>query len=229
MSKNKKFKERIVEAEAILDQLDFTTEDYSEACKKMKGEYRRFIKVVLNELGTKDNSKILEIGPGPGWIGIMMAQMNPTFKIIGLELSEDMIRVAKKNVIDEGVESQVSFIHGNAEDMNQFSNNSFDVVISNGSLHHWVNPKNVFNEIIRVVKDKGIFCVSDGRRDINYFAKIIFHSIKLFMPQFMRLGWKTSIMAGYIPEELKSILDQSKVRNKYEIKTDLFDLIVKNK
>jgi ubiquinone/menaquinone biosynthesis C-methylase UbiE len=227
--KNKKIPPRIPEGEAILDNIEFTMEDYSEACKKMGREYQRLIDFILFELGVKKNSKILEIGPGPGWIGIWMAKEDPSLEIIGLELSEDMIRVANKNKIEEGVQEQIKYIYGNAENMKFFENDYFDVVFSNGSLHHWENPIKVFNEIERVLKNEGVYCISDGRRDIDLRAKILFYLIKWFIPKFMRLGWKTSIMAGYIPEELEGMMEQSNLRNNYQLKSDLFDLFVFNR
>lgn len=229
MFRKNKVKPRIIEGEAILDNIEFTTEDYSEACKKMGSEYQRLIKFLFNDLEVKNDSKILEIGPGPGWIGIWMAKQNNTLQITGLELSEDMIQVANKNKVIEGVQEQVTYIHGNAENMDKFLDNSFDVVFSNGSLHHWEQPDKVFNEINRVLKSDGIFCISDGRRDLSFLARIIFHIFKCFVPKFMRLGWKTSIMAGYIPEELVNILQHTELKNKYTLETDIFDIVVFNK
>jgi len=228
--KKKKVKPRIPEGEAILDDLDFTMEDYSKTARKMlKGEYNRFIKFVVNDLGVNDNSKVLEIGPGPGWIGIWMAKTNISLKIIGLEISEDMIRVANKNKESEGVQDRVSFVLGNGKDMKQFSDNSFDVVISNGNLHHWEDSIQVFNEIYRVLKKDGIFCVSDGRRDLDWRGKLIFHIFKYFGPKFMRIGWKTSIMAGYTPKEVKEMLDKSNLRDKWQLTPSFMDFSIHNK
>lgn len=228
--KKKKIKSRVPEGEGILDNLDFTTEDYSRTCKRMlKGEYKRFIKFVLNELGLKDHSKVLEIGPGPGWIGIWLVKENPTLEVIGLEISEDMIRVANKNKEDEGVGNQVSYHLGDAKDMSDFSDNLFDAVISNGSLHHWDDPLVVFNEIERVLKPKGVFCISDGRRDLDWKGKTIFNLFKWFGPKFMRLGWKTSIMAGYTPEEVEEILEKTKLKQKFELKPNFMDITINNK
>jgi len=36
-------------------------------------------------------------------------------------------------------------------------------------------------------------------------------------------------MAGYIPSEVKDMLDKTDLKGKYEIKADLFDIIIHNK
>jgi ubiquinone/menaquinone biosynthesis C-methylase UbiE len=229
MSKSKRLKPRIPEGEAILDQPEFTMEELSESFKKRMREYRHFVKFLINELNIKDYSKILEIGPGPGWITIILAQANPTLKITGLEISEDMIRVANENKKNEGVSDQIEFIRGDAKNMAQIKDDAFDVVISHDSLHHWEHVIEVFNEIHRVLKVNGVFCIKDGRRDIGFPAKIIFYLAKLFISKTMSYYWKTSILAGYTPEELTQILNQTKLKNQYELKSDLFDLLIHNK
>ena len=73
---------------------------------------------------------------------------------------------------------------------------------------------------------EGKYCVSDGRRDLGFGAKIIFNLIRFFMPKKMRYYWKTSIMAGYTPEEMRPILDQTGLKNRYEIRPGLFELTI---
>ncbi len=228
-SKSKKIPPRVPEGEAITDMPELSMEELNEEFKKRMKEYRNFVKFILYELFVKDNSQVLEIGPGPGWITIIMAQENPTLKITGLEISEDMIRVANKNVEEEGVKDRIVFLHGDATNMFQLKDNSFDVIITHDSLHHWDNPIRVFNEIARVIKPNGIFCVGDGRRDIGLGAKVIFNIAKLMISKEISYYWKTSIMAGYTPEEIRNILDQTDLKNKYEIKKDIFDLLITNK
>jgi ubiquinone/menaquinone biosynthesis C-methylase UbiE len=228
-SKNKRIPPRIPEGESILDQPELSMEELNEGFKIRIREYKHFVKFILNDLQVKDYAKILEIGPGPGWITIIMAKKNPTLHITGLEISEDMIRVANKNVEDEGVRDKIQFICGDAKNMYQFEDKSFDVIISHDSLHHWDNPKSVFHEITRILKPNGIFCIGDGRRDISLGAKIIFNVMKLFIPKQMSYYWKTSIQAGYTPDEITEILNDTKLKEKYEIKADLFDLLITNK
>ncbi len=219
---------RVPEGEAIEDHEEMSMEELNREFKKRMREFKHFAEFILYDLKLKNHSKVLEIGPGPAWISIIMVKENPTIHITGLEISKDMIRVASKNIKDEKVEKNFTFIQGNAKNMSMFEDYSFDAVISHDSLHHWEKPLKVFNEIARVIKDDGVFCIGDGRRDIGLGAKIIFNIVRLFIPKQMSYYWKTSIMAGYTPTEVKEMLDHTNLTGKYEIIADLFDIIILN-
>jgi ubiquinone/menaquinone biosynthesis C-methylase UbiE len=227
--KSKKISPRIPEGEAILDQPELSMEQLNEEFKKRWREYRHFVDFVLDDLKVKDRSRVLELGPGAGWITILLAKSNPSLHVTGIEISEDMIRVANKNIESENVQDKITFIRGDARDMNQIEDSSYDVVISHDSLHHWNDPTAVFNEITRTLKNNGIFCIGDGRRDIKLGAKLIFNIMKLFIPKEMSHYWKTSIMAGYTKKEIQEILEKTELKDKYQIKVDLFDLLIYNK
>jgi len=229
MRKVKKIPLRVPEGETIEDQDDFSMEELNMWFKKRMKEYQHFVNMIVNQLGLMDEAKILEIGPGPAWITILLAKKNSSFKITGLEISEAMIRVAKKNILEAGVEEQISFVLGDAKNMVNISNRSYDAIITHDSLHHWEDPISVFNEISRIINEKGKFYISDGRRDLGIGAKIIFNLIRFFIPKEMRYYWKTSIMAGYTPDEIQIILDQTSLKNQYEIRVGLFDLIIISK
>ena len=90
---------RIPEGEAIVDEDDLSMEQINEEFKKRMKEYKNFVRFIIEDLKLKDNSKVLEIGPGPAWISIILVREKPTISLTGLEISEDMIRLAKQNII----------------------------------------------------------------------------------------------------------------------------------
>ncbi len=227
--KNKKIPLRVPEGESIDDHEEMSIEELNLQFKKRMREYAHFAEFILNDLKLKNHSKVLEIGPGPAWISIILVKMNPTIHLIGLEISKDMIKIAKQNIKDENVEDNFMFVEGNAKHMSMFEDDSFDAIITHDSLHHWEEPIDVFNEIARVLKGNGILCISDGKRDIGIGAKIIFQIAKLFISKQMSFYWGTSIRAGYTPEEVTKMLDQTNLKDKYEIRADLFDLVIHNK
>ena len=160
---------------------------------------------------------VLEIGPGPGYVGLEWLKACPEGRLTALEISPEMIAMATKNAAGYGFSSRVQYAEGNALEM-PFADDSFDAVFSNGSLHEWEDPARVFGQIARVLKPGGRFCVADMRRDVNpLLARMICASTK---PKEIRPGFWTSLRAAYTKPELEAILADIKlidvaVRNEF--------------
>jgi demethylmenaquinone methyltransferase/2-methoxy-6-polyprenyl-1,4-benzoquinol methylase len=60
-------------------------------------------------------SSILDIATGTGDLAIQFAEKSSAKKIVGLDLSEGMLSVARKKVIDTPLNSKVDFIKGDSE------------------------------------------------------------------------------------------------------------------
>lgn len=77
---------------------------------------------------------VLELGPGPGYVGLELARKLHPDSLTGCEISPAMLRFARKNAADYGIAAR--YVQGNCMEM-PFEDESFDSVISNGSLHEW--------------------------------------------------------------------------------------------
>jgi len=113
---------------------------------------------------------ILDLGTGPGYLPIEILKRSPAIKIIGVDLSRKLIRMANSNAIKAGVSDRVSFEVGNAAKL-RYNNNSFGMVISTGMLHSLKNPLNVLIEINRVLKNGGEAWIYDPARIIQYIDR----------------------------------------------------------
>jgi methionine biosynthesis protein MetW len=88
------------------------------------------------------NTKILDIGCGSGGL-IKQLRDNNIADPRGIEIEGDLVRDA----ISQGL----CVVQGNAEnDLDQYSNNSFDYVILSQTLQAMHNPKYVLNELLRI-------------------------------------------------------------------------------
>ncbi len=198
---------RTPEGGAIHDSSDMTMEQYSAVMKKRLGhEYRRFIENVTRQTPPPHGAAVLEIGPGPGWVGIWLAKARPDIRLDGLEASPDMRRVAQMNAESEGVAERVRYLSGVVERMESLSDASYDLVISRDSLHHWDDPLAGFREIARVVKPDGQVYIRDSRRDLGVGAKLFVNVIGWLFVGRMAKYWKSSIAASYTPSELQEML-----------------------
>lgn len=90
-----------------------------------------------------------------------------------------MIRIARTNARKEGVSDRVHYIQGVVERMEGIASETYDLVISRDSLHHWDDPGRAFGEISRVLKADGKVYIRDSRRDLSLVAKVLkFHALE---------------------------------------------------
>jgi ubiquinone/menaquinone biosynthesis C-methylase UbiE len=149
---------------------------------------------------------VLEVGPGPGYLGLEWLRHTRNTRLTGVEISPAMIEVSMKNAAEYGVRDRVVYTEGDAHEM-PFEDDQFDAVFSHGSLHEWKNPAQVFNEMSRILKPGGIYRVSDLKRDIAFPVKLM---MKLgTKPKAIRPGLISSINAAFTVDELEELLRQT--------------------
>jgi ubiquinone/menaquinone biosynthesis C-methylase UbiE len=107
--------------------------------------YKQMADLVVARLGIRDSAQILEVGTGPGNLGIQFVLSAPQADVIGVDISERMLtRAAAKNVYP--------FIaRANAERL-PFSTNRFDGLYSAFVLHSVFDQTRAFAEFRRVLK-----------------------------------------------------------------------------
>ena len=212
-------KKRIVETNEGI-QAEPTVEVFDQFARGMRDKGWDNVASIINAGIVKGT--VLEIGPGPGYVGLEWLKKCPDGSVTGCEISPAMIRVAQKNAVAYDLEERAVYVEGNGMQM-PFNDDSFDAVFSNGSLHEWEDPVRVFSEIDRVLKPGGLFCISDMRRDVNPFLKwLIYASTR---PKEIRPGFLTSLYAAYTVEEMERILQQTPLKN-VTVKREFFGLCI---
>ncbi|NLY92323.1 MAG: methyltransferase domain-containing protein [Firmicutes bacterium] len=215
-------KERIIETnEGIQDKL--TVEIFDRFARIMRDKGWNNVDSIIKAGIVR--GKALEIGPGPGYVGLEWLKRCPEATLVGCEISGEMIKLAEKNAKDYGFEDRVKYVEGNCLAM-PFPDNSFDTVFSNGSLHEWEDPVKVFNEINRVLKPEGIFCLTDMRRDVNPLIKWFIYF--LTKPKEIRPGFLSSLNASYTADEIRELLGQSDLKNA-AVSKEFFGLCISGK
>jgi len=120
---------------------------------------------VAGEVCSKLSSgKVLDVGTGPGYLPIEIAKKSAALEIVGIDLSQKMVEIANQNAENTGLSNRVRFQFANAGNL-PFEDESFDLVVSTLSFHHWRDPKAYIKEIYRVLKKNGEADIYDLRRD----------------------------------------------------------------
>ncbi len=145
---------RIVEPE-VMD-----TQEAAEAYDAMEhGEVdAAFVERVI-ALGA-NRGHFLDIGTGPAQIPILLAQHCPDIYITAIDLSEEMLKIAKRHVVDACLTDRITLEHVDAK-MLPYPDNTFDGLISNSIVHHIHDAMRALQEMGRVVRSEGVILIRD--------------------------------------------------------------------
>ncbi len=100
-------------------------------------------------------ARVLDLGIGPGVSGIEMARVQPQSRYVGVDLSEEMLRRARRNVRESGV--AVPLIRADVARL-PFPDGAFDSATAHSFFYLLPDSAAALREVYRVVKPGGRVC-----------------------------------------------------------------------
>ena len=112
-------------------------------------------------------------GAGCGRFSILLAKKG--IKVTHFDISQPMIDKAKEIAEREGVIQNINFVKGALEDLSDYADNSFDLVMSFDSpiSYTYPNQEKVIGELVRIAKKKIMISVSSRLGALPYLANPI--------------------------------------------------------
>ncbi len=154
--------------------------------------------------------RVLDVGTGPGWIAIRTAKLSPEITIDAIDLSENMLRLARRNADAYGVGRRIRFLRADAKRM-PFPDGAFDLVICHNMLHQLPEPLAALREIKRVAKPEGAILARDVRRLPGLLMGLALPFYTLRYGRTLRRLTYDSFYAGLTYREFKRLIRRARI------------------
>ncbi|MCK5781775.1 MAG: bifunctional demethylmenaquinone methyltransferase/2-methoxy-6-polyprenyl-1,4-benzoquinol methylase UbiE [Flavobacteriales bacterium] len=160
-------------------------------------------KKVVKMIAKTEAKYILDIATGTGDLAIAMSGLNPD-KIIGLDLSEGMLKVGREKIKAKNLDSLIDMIQGDSENL-PFEDNTFDAITVSFGVRNFENLEKGLKEIHRVLKPGGTFIILEFSQPQKFPMKQLysFYS-KHILPTFGKMISNDSSAYTYLPESVEA-------------------------
>lgn len=106
---------------------------------------------VLEKMRLVATDNVLDIGCGSGWLSRRIAQMVTEGRVVGMDVSDQMVRLARRT---SGEHENVLYVTGEVSEI-PWEANFFTQAISIESAYYWPQPAAGLKEIFRVLRPGG--------------------------------------------------------------------------
>lgn len=155
-----------------------------------------------------DNERILDLGTGTALIPIEFCGQSPVGRIVGVDLAEEMLKAARRNVERAGCADRIELQQCDAKGL-PFEAASFAAVMSNSIIHHIPEPLECFREMVRVLRPGGLLFVRDLMRpDSVEELEAIVERQASEETEYSRQLFRQSLHAALTVEEVRAMVEQ---------------------
>ena len=144
--------------EQVAQMFDTISGNYDELNKIISlGTDVTWKKKILKMVQLQNPTSILDIATGTGDLAILFAATTAT-EIIGLDISQGMLDIGKKKILDKNLASKIQMVLGDGEKI-PYTDNYFDVITVAYGVRNFENLEKGLSEILRVLKPDGTFII----------------------------------------------------------------------
>jgi ubiquinone/menaquinone biosynthesis C-methylase UbiE len=153
--------------------------------------YAPFARKIVQSLATlEEGATIVDLGTGPGLLAVELHKLWPRARIIGVDPSSEMLRIARRNAGQAGMPDFEARL-GTAEEI-PLASGSADLVVSQSSFHEWEDPQKGLGEVFRILKPGGSLILKDydGAWLSPWKRKLLgrFHHLEMFRFTFQQVA-----------------------------------------
>jgi demethylmenaquinone methyltransferase / 2-methoxy-6-polyprenyl-1,4-benzoquinol methylase len=149
---------------------------------------------------------ILDVATGTGDLAIAAMKLNPS-KIIGIDISQKMLKIGKEKIDRKGFAGKIDLIPGDSEKI-PFGDRVFDVAMVAFGVRNFSDPLKGLSEMNRVIRDGGMIMVLEFSKPSGFpFIPVYNFYFRNILPFFGKLFSKDNAAYRYLPDSVMKFPD----------------------
>ena len=153
-------------------------------------------KKAIRKLKQDNPGQILDIATGTGDMAILACKMLKPEKIIGIDISDQMLEIGKKKIEKEQLAGKIQLQQGDSETIN-FAENTFDAVMVAFGVRNFENLDKGLAEMLRVLKPGGRLLILEFSKPRRRLIKSLYNwYMNIVAPQVA--GWFRQNKEAYL-------------------------------
>ncbi|WP_274651650.1 demethylmenaquinone methyltransferase [Paenibacillus humicola] len=169
----------------------------------------------MHKMAVRPGSTAIDLCCGTCDWTVALARASGSGQIVGLDFSRNMLEVGREKVGREGLDRQISLVHGNAMEL-PFEDNRFDYATIGFGLRNVPDLVQVLREMQRVVKPGGqVVCLELSKPVWQPFKSVYYFYFERILPMLGKLLAKRYEQYKWLPESLKAFPDLDKLADIY--------------
>ncbi|WP_110927610.1 demethylmenaquinone methyltransferase [Bacillus massiliglaciei] len=180
-------------------------------------QHIKWRKLAMKKLNVQEGSKALDLCCGTAdWTIDLAKAVGESGKVVGLDFSENMLKIGKKKVKELNLDDQVTLIHGNAMEL-PFEDNSFDYVTIGYGLRNVPDYMQVLKEMYRVTKPGGmVACIDTSHPTMIGFKQAFNLYFRFIMPVFGKILAKSFQEYSWLQESARDFPGMKELERKFK-------------
>jgi ubiquinone/menaquinone biosynthesis C-methylase UbiE len=119
--------------------------------ESMEQEHLPIVLPLLDRMRLAPDENVLEVGCGSGWLAALVAEQVPEGRVVGMDISDEMVRRARRR--NDEIENAM-FVVGEAGEI-PWDAQFFSQALSVESAYYWPGPARGVREMFRVLREGG--------------------------------------------------------------------------
>jgi demethylmenaquinone methyltransferase/2-methoxy-6-polyprenyl-1,4-benzoquinol methylase len=163
-------------------------------------------KTAIDQLRFLKPAQILDVATGTGDFALQALTLNPQ-KITGVDISEGMLSVGRKKILDKKLDHLVQLQHGDSENL-PFEQDKFDAVTVAFGVRNFENLERGLQEIYRVLRPGGMAVILEFSRPVAFpFRQVYSFYFKFILPKIGRMVSRDKAAYTYLPRSVEAFPD----------------------